>query len=104
VLYVAKLLERLQEHCGKVRVTVVWHCGEKTLCTTGDLVEACDDFIVVVGETPTAAESHRCECRDLATEKLPVIIVAEHICGVVFDVPKCRKAALPICCKCEDAD
>ena len=100
----ATLLERLTDHCDKERVTVFWSCNDKVLCTTGHIVEVWDDFIVVRGETPTAAETRTCKCKDLVTEKLIVIIVAKHICGIVFDVPECRKAALPLCCPCQDPD
>ena len=105
-----RLREQLDTHCHhETRVTVFWSCGGQVFCTTGKVVDLFDDVLVVVGFTPTARETlagdhagggdgqgDDCNALELVT-----FINLESVCAVVADVPHCRQACLPRCCRCK---
>lgn len=85
------------------RVTVIWECNYGVLCSTGILVEVGADFVEVRGAVPTFAERMSfSECDDLAGCELETVIPLARVCGVVEDVPPCRKAGVPYCCGAAD--
>ena len=79
------------------RVSVLWHCGQQTRCTTGHVTQVGLDYLELRGLVPTFAESIA-TCTDLAPEVLQTLIPLSAICAVVENVPAGRKADFEPCC------
>ncbi len=91
----------LKEHLG-VRVTVIWHCADTVLCSTGKIIEVGTDFVEVHGIVPTFDDTATDGCQDVDGTELSTVIPLENVCAVIERVPDDRKAGLPICCSALD--
>lgn len=88
-------------HCVQHRVSVFWRCNGTSACSTGILIEVGYDYIELVGNVPTFAETDESpsfDCDDPQGLLLETIIPLKSIGALVEGVPSDRKCTIPHCC------